>query len=378
MKINFISNLNPTNTSGGWGGINHNIFRQLQRSYDTNYIGPVNPPFKLHERYVSKALRLLGRRGKFAFFSNSRLEKISRITEQNIKNADTGHLNFYFGQTPWIKCNSMLPYVCYLDADFLTYLEVFSTPSQFQKRDIERIAKLESEWLQKATIIFYGSNWAKDLTQKHYGLPDDKIKNIVVNTGGHMSIPAYDAYDHYSNGIKLLFISLNFEKKGGIETWKSFKLLKEDFPDAQLSIIGQSPPAEVLGTPGVNYLGLMNKNVPQEYRLMEKELSKATFLVHPTKMDTMGAVIVEAGYFGCPTIAPKLFGIPDLIRNQETGFLLPENFTEKDIVGAIKSGLRHLEGYFAMRKSCRKYVTEKFSWNAIGNQINNSISTLKL
>ena len=213
QRINYITNLEINTTSGGWGGINFNIYNQLNKSYPTNYIGPINPPFYIHEKAISKIYRLLGKKGKFSFFSNARLRKINKLVEESIETSDNASFNFYFGQTSWIGCNSRLPYACYIDADFLTYLKIFSNPSVFQKEDILRIAQLEANWLRKFSLIFYGSNWAKDLTLRNYELIDDPNKHIVINTGGHMQIPKEDTFDWDQDGINLLFIDYFIGKR---------------------------------------------------------------------------------------------------------------------------------------------------------------------
>ena len=38
MKVNFITNLDIGITSGGWGGINFNIYSQLKQYFDVIYV----------------------------------------------------------------------------------------------------------------------------------------------------------------------------------------------------------------------------------------------------------------------------------------------------------------------------------------------------
>ncbi|NJO25252.1 MAG: glycosyltransferase family 4 protein [Bacteroidia bacterium] len=148
-------------------------------------------------------------------------------------------------------------------------------------------------------------------------MPDDAEKHVVVKLGGNINGSKEDSYDPEKDGINLLFISFHFEKKGGMDCWKAFQLLKRNFPDAKLHLIGQKPPDEVMNTAGVVHHGVLDKADPLQLKQYEEILSKATFLIHPTRMDATPTVLIEAAYFGCPSVAPAVFGIPDLIADKQ-------------------------------------------------------------
>lgn len=365
-KINFISNQDLRITSGGWSGINFNIHKQLLSHFEMNYIGPINPKVNIFEKSHSKLYRILGRRGNFNFFSEDRLRRIYSEVENKMKDAD---YNLFFGQTPWLKCSYNTPYGVYLDADFITYLKIFSKIESFRKNDIHRISILEEKWLQKAEDIFVGSQWAWDEMTKTYSLKESQ-KHIVY-TGGNVEMPMKDKYD---DGFNLVFISLNFVKKGGDICVEVFKKLRRKYPLITLTIIGQKPPMDVLKVPGIAYAGLLKKTDPKDLKKFSTILSKAFLLIHPTKMDTMGAVLVEAGYFGCPSIAPRSFGIPELVKHNETGIIIENPFTPEDFENEIETLIEGKEVYLKMRSKAWDYTRTQLTWEAIGNEISNQIN----
>lgn len=365
MRINYFSNQDLTTISGGWSGINRNIYNQLTNYFDINYVGPISPPSLISEKVYSKLTRLIGLKGNFHFFSEKRLQKIKNLVSDKILPAD---YNFFFGQTPWIKIKSNLPYGVYMDADFITYLEIYSNPERFSKRDILRIAKQEENWLQKSSHIFIGSNWAWDMMCKHYDL--DENKKVTVYTGGNIPLPQKDSF---AGDLNLLFISLNFEKKGGPICVEAFKQIKTAYPNARLDIVGQRPPDKYIKVNGVNYIGYIDKNNPNDLERFQKALSKAFFLIHPTTMDTMGAVLIEAGYYGCPSIAPKSFGIPELLINSQTGIVVDTPFEASDFVKPILSLIENKETYYKMRKAAWDNTRNKLTWTYIGGLIASKI-----
>jgi glycosyltransferase involved in cell wall biosynthesis len=93
-------------------------------------------------------------------------------------------------------------------------------------------------------------------------------------------------------------------------------------------------------------------------------------------MDTMGAVIIEAGYYGCPSVAPNQFGIPDLILDRKTGFLIEETDPEI-IVRIITEAFSNREFYLRLRSDCYTFYCSTLSWDAIGRKMVDFINTQK-
>lgn len=365
MRLNYITNLPLDQTSGGWSGINNRVYKELIRYFEANYVGPVSPEVLLTEKVISKVRRIFGLRGNFYFYSNSRLEKISRLVADKLNEVQ---FNFFFGQTPWILCNFSEPYFVYMDADFKTYLNIFSHPGEFLRKDIMRIQDMERKWLQGAARIFVGSQWAWDQMKGVYDLCESKKK--VVFLGGNIAVPSEDLF---GGGLKFLFISLDFKGKGGHICFDVFKKIKATYSEAELFIIGEKPPENILEFKGVNYVGILNKNIDKDRATFINILSKSFFLIHPTKMDTMGAVIVEAGYYGCPAIAPKSFGIPELIVDNETGFLIdcPQ---EVDVYyQKIVRMIENRSAYLEMRRKVRQLNTNERTYDRMGKGIQSTI-----
>jgi len=371
MKIGYVTNLSMEITSGGWSGINRNIFAEISKYFDISLYGPIDPPFVKREKYISKALRTINLKSDFAFFSEKRLQEIRKIFD--FFDVETQDSYFFFGNTPWIKINPAKPYFVYLDADFITYLDVFSDPSKFSRSSVFRIANQEKQWLENAKAIFFGSNWIMNETIKNLKLSPNRYKYHVVNTGGHIPIPSSDNYRYTHDELNILFIALNFEKKGGYDALDIFSKLKKTFAGAKFTIIGERPPNKVLEIKGVEYLGKLSKDNPNELNIMEEAFQSASFLIHPTKMDTMGAIIPEANYFGTPVIASNKFGIPDLIKDSITGILIKQEDSIISISEKVQVLYKNKEEYLEMRASCRKFSLEKFSWEAIGKKMSELI-----
>lgn len=364
MKINFITNLSLSETSGGWSGISARTFEQLKKNSTVNFIGPINPQYPIFQKAWSKLLRTIGFKGDFTLFSKSRLEEIAK--EYMLLKKDECDFDFFHGATPWVLCKPESKYVSYIDATFSLYLDVFSKREMFSSKQIESIINMEGCWLREADAVFFGSNWVKDHAIKEYGLCQDKCHTIWV--GGNIPIPENDKF---SGGIKFLFISLDFVKKGGLYCVEAFKSIRKEFPTAELTIIGQKPPLEILEIPGVSYAGYLRKGVKDELNYFQSMLASATGLIHPTLMDTMGMVLIEAGYFGCPSITTRKFGIPELVKDRETGFLLDVPVSINQLVEFMRLLCKNDENYHMLRKNTKEYTSSHLTWEAYGRRIYN-------
>lgn len=120
-----------------------------------------------------------------------------------------------------------------------------------------------------------------------------------------------------------------------------------------------------------------------EKMLPRKELvaieSAATTFVTPSVYEPLGIVNLEAMAVGIPVVGTATGGIPDVIVEGETGYLVPieqvqdgtgtpidrEKF-EADLAATLTKMVSDPERAKAMGVASRKRVEEHFSWDAIG------------
>jgi glycosyltransferase involved in cell wall biosynthesis len=372
LRVNFISNIDLGETSGGWSGINAAIHQQLSAHFETRVVGPVNPKIDYSAKLISKLRRLSGRKGEFYFFAEPRLLRAAEHVGRKVDT--TADCDFFHGPTQWILYESPRPYFLYLDTCFSTYIDVYHDRSQFLADDLRRICAREAEWLARAARVFFGTEWALERAVADYHIPRANLR--TVGAGGSMSPPDRDEYE---GGLNFLFVALDFERKGGRLCAEAFSKVRAKFPAARLTIVGERPPAGVLNLSGVSYAGFLSKSAPGELQKLASLYATAVALIHPTSSDIQPLVISEAGYYGCPSIAAKSFGIPELIIDGVTGFLVDtpltaEAFAERMITLASDGGR-----YLAMRRAVNRHTTTELTWSAVGRRIASEMrSTLGL
>ena len=117
----------------------------------------------------------------------------------------------------------------------------------------------------------------------------------------------------------------------------------------------------------------MKKSDEQDLSKLRSLFSTAIALVHPTSADIQPLVISEAGYFGCPAITARSFGIPELVDDGVTGYLVDTPLTVEAFARQMLNLCERGPGYFAMREAVRQKTTSTLTWQSVGNRIAQTI-----
>lgn len=322
--------------------MNAAAFAVIHKRELVHYVGPINPPALYHERLWSKLRRATGSPGSFFSFSEHRLKMIA---DEVFSRCQPGaRLDFFHGFTPWIATRPERPYVAWSDCTFRDYVEIYHPREQFLRHDLERIEQAEAGWLKKAECVLFTSKWAVERAVHHYSLDADKVASVGIF--GEMEMPARDVY---AGGREFVFVSTNFEAKGGHIVLAAFRQVRQSHSDASLIIIGDRPPRDSF-KPGVRFAGFLRKEVPGEYQKFREIIAKARAVVSATKADICPLFFVEAGYFGCPVISTRRFAIPEIVEHERTGFLVDDPPTPDALAVAMSHILEMTVTYPQMRQ----------------------------
>lgn len=367
IKIAYISNLNLDKKSGGGSGVNFATYHQLSKFFKVEKFEPINPPQDFQAKIKSKIRQWFNIPGNYHFFSEKRLKAINSEYLFQMQMFDPDIL-FFHGFTPWIKTNPSIPYFCFNDACFATYVSIYNDKKRFANLDLQRIYQQEAKWLSNAQKVFFRSQWALEETRKLYNISGDNFLNIGL--GGFIEIPESDIFNGEQN---FLFISKEFEAKGGRVAFDAFKKVKKEFHNVKLWIVGEKPPNSILSELGVYYKGYFNKENPKEVESLKSIFSQSFSLVHPTLKDTNTLVITELAYFGCPAISSNLFAIPEYLQDKQSGLLLNNPKDVNELAEKMMFLLRNPIDYLKYRKKARLNAISKNTWDKVGERLKDSI-----
>lgn len=318
-----------------------------------NYAGPINPPAILWQKILSKFLRVAGSSGDFFFFSQRRLEAIA--DEVRARCRPEARLDFFHGFTPWILTRPQRSYIAWSDCTFGDYIDVYHQRGKFRSKDLYRIEQAEAAWLKNAHCVLFTSDWAAEGAVSRYGLDASRLG--VVGICGEVELPVRDVY---TGGKAFAFVSTNFAAKGGRTVLAALQEVRRRHPEAGLIIVGDRP-SDAAVQPGVEVVGFLRKEVPEERRRFQDILGSARALVYPTRSDIAPLLLIEAGYCGCPVISCRRFAIPELVDDGRTGLLLDDSEQVSAVADAMSWMLEHENEYAQMRHAAWTKSREQHS-----------------
>jgi len=149
------------------------------------------------------------------------------------------------------------------------------------------------------------------------GLPMGKVKVLYPGLGF-----IGDKVHHERERVRLLFnfgSGSLFFSKGGREVLDSFRILRKKFPRIELFVCGRDSQTKMGSVEGMTFVGY----IPHDGYL-KNLLPSADILVHPTHMDTIGFVILEAMAAGLPVVATRHYAIPEIVENGVNGYLVDD------------------------------------------------------
>ena len=172
-------------------------------------------------------------------------------------------------------------------------------------------------WCTGRTGLFVPfSAWAGDILVGECGVPAEKVQAIHV--GLDLELWPFLPPPAVSPRPQILFVGGDFERKGGDLLLTAYR---ERFAEtADLHLVTKQPPSDL--PPQVQVYTDLNANDPRLRALY----AQADLFVLPTRADVSSWVAMEAMATGRAVIATRMGGIPDIVRDGETGLLVePED-----------------------------------------------------
>ncbi|WP_310415420.1 glycosyltransferase family 4 protein [Chamaesiphon sp. OTE_8_metabat_110] len=220
----------------------------------------------------------------------------------------------------------------------------------------------EREIYHNATLNFTMSENVADSIVKDYGVPAHKVANILC--GPCLNVPQAEVFDdNRYHHQKILFVGIEWERKGGPILEEAFKMVLDKFPNATLDIVGCSPKVT---TPNCNIVGKVPLPEVSEY------YKKASVFCLPTRFDPNPNVCFEAMAHKLPVITTNGGSRPEFTIEGKSGYLVevdnPHQLAEKAIELLASPQKCKSFGEYGHRM-----VWDKYTWEKTGARISQNI-----
>lgn len=255
----------------------------------------------------------------------------------------------------------------YHDGNFAMQLKRKDINYNSSAKYIKRAFEYEKRLYHGMDLIFPMSEWLRRSFIEDFGCEPSKV--VAVGAGINLySVPEIKRKDY--SRPEILFIGVDFVRKGGKVLLEAFKIVKKEIPEAKLTIIG--PQLNDLPD-GVTCLGRIMKNTEKGEKKLCDEYSKASLFVMPSFYEPFGIVFAEAMAHKLPCIGTNNCAMTEIIDDGETGYFVPvgdEKILALKIIDILKD---HAKARKFGEAGYKKYL-ENFTWEIVAEKISVAIS----
>ena len=214
----------------------------------------------------------------------------------------------------------------------------------------------EKEIYENSSLIFTYSDNIKDSLLKQYDIAPSRVATVGVGYG--ISPPTAISSEKY-NSKNILFVGVDWKRKGGNLLIEAFKLVQKQVPDTTLTIVGCNP--IIVDTHSVNVVGRVPlSEVPQFYE-------QAAVFCMPSHREPFGLVYLEAMIYQLPVVGLPIGVLPELVSQGDSGYLTqgrPEALAERLIYLVQQPKVCEQMG-----KRGAEIVREWYEWDEVGNRL---------
>lgn len=198
----------------------------------------------------------------------------------------------------------------------------------------KRKQKLKNYWFEKiaihkATAYIAPTRFAGVLSAKLFGIKNKTIQTIHYGLG--LENFENSNPESYEKGL-ILYVGTLIRKKGVLELPGIFNLVRQQYPEAKLILIGGD--ARDIETQSNSTWELLKKKFDAEdlkkvsylgaiaYQEVQHHIKKAQLCVFPTFAETLGMVTIESMALQKPVVNSDMGWSKELIVDGESGFLV--------------------------------------------------------
>lgn len=224
---------------------------------------------------------------------------------------------------------------------------------------------LETKLGDAASVIAI-SDFNRNFLRREFGRVADHVERVYNG----LDLAGFPYRSPYDRGPRIIAVGRLVEKKGFAVLISACRNLINEFPDLECEIVGEGEEHDHLRE-AIDCLGLQRHvKLVGALPLSEvaRRVQRAAVLAAPCVIgkdgnrDGLPTVLLEAMALGTPCVSTRVTGIPEIVRNDDTGLLVPtEDVTA--LATALRAVLGDREKRVRLAANARALVERKFDIN---------------
>jgi glycosyltransferase involved in cell wall biosynthesis len=376
MKIAYVTTYDARDIKN-WSGTGYYIARSLEnQSIILEYIGSLTEkhsfPLKVKQllsNYLSRKLlikRYLRDRDPL-IVKNYALQVSSKLSQLD------SDILFSIGTTPIAYLECRQPIVVWTDCTFSGVIDFYPEFTNLSEQTIRNGNAIESSALNRCRLAIYSSEWAAQTAINNYQVDPNKVKVVPfgANIDGKRNFNDVKTIvdSRPSNKCKLLFLGVNWYRKGGDVAFEVAKKLNSIGLNTELIVVGCRP---IINEPLPNFvksLGFIGKSTQEGQNKINKLLAESHFLILPSIAECYGIVLCEANSFGVPCLSTDVGGIPTIIKDNINGKIFPKNTSITEYCAYVYNLFSNYSQYKNLALSSFNEYQSRLNWSVAGQTV---------
>jgi glycosyltransferase involved in cell wall biosynthesis len=363
--------------SWSWAGTFYHMAQALQKHCgEVSHIGPIHCWEQSAARIIRKGSQLLLKKNFVLYHNFLVAKKYAKVAARRLAGGTFDVIFTPVGEPEIAFLETDIPIVLFEDATYGALINYYPTYSNLLKRSIYELNTLEDLALKKASLIVSSSEWAARSAIEDYHTDRRKVHVLPQGTNIDNAPPTEVIHQKQkSDRCRLLFVGVEWERKGGEIAFETLVKLEELGIQAELIVCGCVPPSQ-FAHERMTVIPYLYKSDEKQRAQLEQLYMTSDFFLLPTRSESYGMVFAEASAFGLPSITTDTGGVSEVVRNGENGFMLPHSARGAEYAEVIARIYRDDQRYAELVRSSRAAFDERLNWDAWGMAVSDLIAQL--
>ena len=226
--------------------------------------------------------------------------------------------------------------------------------------------------LNRNRLAILASDWAAQTAINNYAVDPSKVKVVPYGANIEHDKSLDDMRQiidsRPSDKCKLLFLGIDWFRKGGDIAFQVAKILNESGLPTELVVVGCDPVLDGSLPDFVKPMGFISKSTKQDFNRLAKLLAASHFLIVPSMAECYGIVFCEANSFGVPSISTNVGGIPTIIKDNINGKKFSKDAATSEYCAYISNLFSDYVQYKKLALSSFNEYSTRLNWSVPSSQ----------
>ena len=384
MKLAYVTTFDAKSLAirDNWSGTGYYIAQSLKSQCMTlEYIGPLKDPITLQSirKFKSRYYRRFHQKN---YHKDADPLTLKNYASQVAKKLNSIKSDIVFSATvnsiAYLECKQ--PIVFWADATCAGLVDFYPQYNNLCQESLENWHIMEKLALEKCTLAIYASDWAAQTAIDFYKVDIGKVKVVPfgsnIDSNRTLSEIKELVEARPMNQCKLLFLGVDWFRKGGDVALKVAEQLNNWGLDTELTVVGCQPIVEG-SLPGfVKSLGYISKSTSEGKDKINQLIAESHFLILPSLAECYGVVLCEANSLGVPCISRKVGGIPTIIKPNVNGNLFDLNADISEYCDYISRLFSNYSDYKNLALSSFNEYQVRLNWGVSCQKVKDLLETI--